>query len=107
MLLSLSLVGCALVTPYTSPVSQGKIINNKQVFKVRPGITKSEVKYLLGSPDIIDTFNPNKYIYIKTYKDHMQKIKFDESDLVLTFSNDDKLIGVSGNYNPPTKEPVF
>ena len=106
-LLALSLANCGLITPFTSAVSQGKHIINKKVFKVIPGMSKSEVKYLLGSPDMIDTFNPNKYIYIKTYKAHMQEVKFEESDLVLTFNNDDKLISMAGNYNPPTKEPVF
>jgi outer membrane protein assembly factor BamE len=37
----------------------------------------------------------------------MQDSNYDESKLVLTFSNQDKLVGISGNYDPPTKEPVF
>jgi outer membrane protein assembly factor BamE len=102
-----SLSSCGIITPFTQPVSQGKQINSKTVFKIKPNMTKNEVKYILGSPDIIDTFNPNKFIYIQTYKPHMQIQEFTEDKLVLTFSNEDKLIGISGNYSPPTKEPVF
>ncbi|AIT09678.1 membrane protein [Candidatus Francisella endociliophora] len=102
-----TLSACGIITPYTAPVPQGKEIKDKKLFDIKPNMTKSEVVYILGSPDIVDTFNPNQYIYINTYKRHMQDSIFDESKLVLTFNNQDKLIGISGNYNPPTKEPVF
>ena len=102
-----SLNSCGLIDHYTAPVPQGKTIGNKKVFDIKPNMTKSEVIYMLGSPDIIDTFNPNQFIYINTYKAHMQDSNYDESKLVLTFSNQDKLVGISGNYEPPTKEPVF
>ncbi|MFT4694809.1 MAG: outer membrane protein assembly factor BamE [Francisella sp.] len=102
-----SLNSCGLIDPYTAPVPQGKTIGNKKVFDIKPNMTKSEVVYMLGSPDIIDTFNPNQFIYVKTYKAHMQDTNYDESKLVLTFSNQDKLVGISGNYDPPTKDPVF
>jgi len=102
-----SLNGCGIIDPYTAPVPQGKVIKDKKVFDIKPNMTKSEVVYMLGSPDIIDTFNPNQFIYVNTYKAHMQDTNYDESKLILTFSNQDKLVGISGNYDPPTKDPVF
>lgn len=104
----LSLSACGVfIEPYTAPVPQGKEIKNKKLFDIKPNMTKGEVVYILGSPDIIDTFNPNQYIYINTYKKHMTDSDFSESKLILTFNNQDKLIGISGNYAPPTDEPVF
>ncbi|MED7819973.1 MULTISPECIES: outer membrane protein assembly factor BamE [unclassified Francisella] len=103
--ISFFLAGC--VEPYTAPVPQGKEISNKELLEIKPNMTKGEVIYILGSPDIIDTFNPNQFIYINTYKKDMQSSMFSESKLILTFNNQDKLIGISGNYAPPTKEPVF
>ncbi|KEI34846.1 outer membrane protein assembly factor BamE [Allofrancisella frigidaquae] len=107
LLLSTMLGGCGIITPYTAPVPQGKVIKDKKLFEIKPNMTKAEVKYILGSPDIIDTFNPNQFIYVNTYKAHMQDENFDESRLILTFDNQDKLVGISGNYAPPTKDPVF
>ena len=72
-----SLNSCGLIDPYTAPVPQGKTIGNKKVFDIKPNMTKSEVIYMLGSPDIIDTFNPNQFIYINTYKAHMQDSNYD------------------------------
>ena len=103
----LSLSACVIVEPYTAPVPQGKEIKNKKLFEIKPNMTKSEVTYILGSPDIIDTFNPNEYIYINTYKKRMQDRDYSESKLILTFNNQDRLIGISGNYAPPTKDSVF
>ncbi len=107
LMVTCSLNSCGIIDPYTAPVPQGKTIGDKKVFDIKPNMTKSEVIYMLGSPDIIDTFNPNQFIYVNTYKAYMQDSNYDESKLVLTFNNEDKLIGISGNYNPPTKEPVF
>ncbi|ASG67302.1 outer membrane protein assembly factor BamE [Francisella halioticida] len=103
--ISFFIAGC--IEPYTAPVPQGKKILNKELLEIKPDMTKSEVIYILGSPDIIDTFNPNQFIYINTYKKDMQSSIFSESKLILTFNNQDKLIGIYGNYAPPTKEPVF
>ncbi|APC90811.1 MULTISPECIES: outer membrane protein assembly factor BamE [Francisella] len=103
----LSLSACGVIEPYTAPVPQGKQIKDKKLFEVKPNMTKGEVTYILGSPDIIDTFNPNQYIYINTYKKSMQDTQFSESKLILTFNNQDRLVGISGNYAPPTKDPVF
>lgn len=102
-----ALSACGIIQPYTAPVPQGKEIKDKKLLEIKPNMTKSEVVFILGSPDIIDTFNPNQYIYINTYKKYMQDKRFDESKLILTFNNQDKLVGISGNYEPPTKEPVF
>ena len=92
---------------YTSPVPQGKELDNDKVLAIKPSMTKDEVKYLLGSPDIVDSFNPNMYIYMNTYKQKMQDKEFDETKMILTFDNQDTLVGISGNYAPPTTEPVF
>jgi len=92
---------------YTAPVPQGKELDNDKVLAIKPSMTKDEVKYLLGSPDIIDSFNPNMFIYVNTYKKTMQASDFDETRMILTFDNQDTLVGISGNYAPPTTEPVF
>ena len=107
LIVMFSLSTCGIIEPYTAPVPQGKEIKNKKLFEVKPNMTKSEVTYILGSPDIIDTFNPNQYIYINTYKKNMQNTQFSESKLILTFNNQDRLVGISGNYAPPTKDPIF
>lgn len=107
LIVMFGLSACGIIEPYTAPVPQGKKIKNKNLFEVKPNMTKSEVTYILGSPDIIDTFNPNQYIYINTYKKYMQGSQFNESKLILTFNNQDRLVGISGNYIPPTKDPVF
>ena len=107
LIVMFSLLACGIIEPYTAPVPQGKEIKNKKLFEVKPNMTKSEVIYILGSPDIVDTFNLNQYIYINTYKKNMQDTQFSESKLILTFNNQDKLVDISGNYAPPTKDPVF
>ena len=89
------------------PVTQGKKISEQKLYEIKPNMTKSEVTQILGSPDIVDIFNPNQYIYVNTRKKIMQSKRIDELKLVLTFNNNDELTSISGNYPPPSKKPVF
>lgn len=61
-------------------------------------MTKAQVRYLLGSPDINDPWNANKWYYL--YANHQQGLPPVSNRLILTFSNN-KLAHVTGNYPPP------
>jgi len=50
--------------PYKTPVKQGTLIENKNLQKLVPGLSKEQVKFLLGTPSIIDTFHTERWDYI-------------------------------------------
>ena len=45
-------------------IQQGNILIEETVALLRPGLTKEQIKYLLGTPLIVDTFNDNHWDYI-------------------------------------------
>lgn len=98
-LITVSLTGCALLTPYTPPIEQGKVISAKMVDQLKPGMTESQVSYILGSPDIQDPFHRSAWNYIYTF----QRTSFsprEEKKLIIEFK-DNKLVQISGDYPPP------
>ena len=46
----LFIAGCTSLSPYKVPVLQGNIIEDKDIEKLRPGLTKDQVFYILGTP---------------------------------------------------------
>lgn len=62
----LATVGC--VHPYRTEVQQGNVITQDMIDKLKPGMTKSQVRFVLGTPLIIDAFHPERWDYIYLYK---------------------------------------
>ena len=49
---------------YQVPVAQGNIISASMLAKLEPGLTKAQVRYIMGTPSIKDPFNMNRWDYI-------------------------------------------
>ncbi|MCF6776596.1 outer membrane protein assembly factor BamE [Thiotrichales bacterium 19X7-9] len=96
--ITLSLNACSLFTPYTAPVQQGKIITQKDIQQLKPGMSQSQVQFILGSPDIVDPFHKNTWYYVYTIKHY--NTTMEEKQLHVKFSNG-KLVSISGDYPPP------
>ncbi|HEY9104132.1 outer membrane protein assembly factor BamE [Chitinimonas sp.] len=67
LLIALLLAGlsaCSYLTPYKLDVPQGNVVTADQVAKLKLGMTRSQVRFLLGSPLLVDAFHPNRWDYI-------------------------------------------
>jgi outer membrane protein assembly factor BamE len=52
-----------LVTPYRLEVVQGNVLTKEQVAMVKPGMSRNQVRDLLGSPLLADIFHDNRWDY--------------------------------------------
>jgi outer membrane protein assembly factor BamE len=66
VLLLLSLAGCELV--YKLPTRQGNVIEQKELDKVTIGMTREQVRFLLGSPIASSGFHADRWDYYGYYK---------------------------------------
>ncbi|MCF6767274.1 outer membrane protein assembly factor BamE [Thiotrichales bacterium 19S11-10] len=98
LLITLSLTSCSLLTPYTPPVQQGKIITANDIQKLKPNMTQDQVQFILGSPDVIDPFHKNTWHYVYTIQYY--NTSMEEKKLIVSFK-DNKLAKISGDYPPP------
>ena len=75
-LISLALGGCSavssdgsllgIVTPYRIDIVQGNVVTKEQLALVKPGMTRVQVRDLLGSPLLTDPFHADRWDYIFT-----------------------------------------
>ena len=49
---------------YQVPVAQGNIISKSMLSKIEEGLTKAQVRYIMGTPSINDPFNKDRWDYI-------------------------------------------
>jgi outer membrane protein assembly factor BamE len=65
------------------------------VDKLQVGMTKSQVQFILGTPLIVDTFNPTRWDYYYTKVDSNDK-KY-EQQLNLTFDPNNTLLNIESD----------
>jgi len=84
---------------YTLDIQQGNIIDQDDIDKLRPELTKNQVVFVLGNPVVNDSFSDDKWIYLYHYSNQNNDVK-KASKLVLYF-NEDKLVSAEGDYEIP------
>ena len=62
----LLLAGCSSIPSllYKIEIQQGNVITQEMVNKLKPGMTRSQVRFALGSPMISDAFHENRWDYV-------------------------------------------
>ncbi|GIT27770.1 MAG: hypothetical protein CM1200mP41_38140 [Gammaproteobacteria bacterium] len=58
--------GC--VRTYRIDVQQGNVVSKAQLDQVQTGMTRAEVKFLLGSPLVADPFHSERWDYYFSFK---------------------------------------
>ena len=61
-----SLLG--LITPYRIDIVQGNVVTKEQLALVRPGMSRVQVRDVLGSPLVTDVFHADRWDYVFTIK---------------------------------------
>jgi len=108
LLLGFALSGCSTSTitsiapePYKIDIQQGNVITQDMVAKLQPGMTRSQVRFVLGSPPITDMFHANRWDYV--YRLGKPGKLAEERKLSLFFEND-QLTRVAGDVAALTVE---
>ncbi|MEQ1881481.1 MAG: outer membrane protein assembly factor BamE [Burkholderiales bacterium] len=63
LLLPLLLSACMLV-PHKIEMQQGNFVDQETVAKLKVGMTRSQVRFLLGTPLVTDVFHPQRWDYV-------------------------------------------
>lgn len=82
---------------YKIDIQQGNVITQEMVDKLKPGMTRSQVRFVLGSALIGDVFHKNRWDYVYRLVQHGNLV--DEYKLTVFFEND-KLVRTEGDFTP-------
>src|SRR5260370_35944168 len=64
VLLGMAVGALASGCVYRINIQQGNFLDQAAVEQVKPGMTRSQVRYLLGTPMVADSFNKERWDYI-------------------------------------------
>jgi outer membrane protein assembly factor BamE len=57
-----------IITPYKVEVVQGNVVTKEQAEAIKPGMSRSQVRDVLGSPLITDAFHQSRWDYVFTIR---------------------------------------
>ncbi len=57
-----------VITPYRIDIVQGNAVTKEQMALIRPGLTRLQVRDVLGSPLLADPFHANRWDYLFTLR---------------------------------------
>lgn len=93
----LNITACSFPGVYKLDVQQGNIVTQDMVNQLKPGMDRRQVRYIMGTPLLTDSFDDNRWDYfysLKTGEDELSQER-----LTLFFAND-QLVNMQGNFRP-------
>jgi outer membrane protein assembly factor BamE len=79
---------------YKMPVQQGNIITKDMLDQLQMGMSKAEVRFLLGTPMLTDIFHSDRWDY--TYTMRRGHEPMEKKPLTLFFDEEDRLTRIQG-----------
>lgn len=102
---SLALAGCGGLThwleSYTIDIQQGNYLSQDMVSQLKPGMSKEQVRFVLGTPLLTDVFHADRWDYVYYHKPPGGKI---ETRGVALFFKDGKLVQVKPDIDTASAE---
>lgn len=82
---------------YKISVQQGNILDHKDIDKLEIGMTKRQVQFVMGSPLLVDTFNPDRWDYFYSKLDGKGNVTQKRFTVIF---EDDKYVRHEGDIEP-------
>lgn len=94
----LALAGCSFPGVYKIDIQQGNVVTQDMIDQLRPGMTRSQVRFIMGNPLLTDTFHANRWDYLYSIQPGGGKRLQERVSVV--FNGNEQLAGLSGDFLP-------
>lgn len=98
---SLLLAGCSswrdFSIVHTPEIQQGNIITPEMVAELELGMSQRQVRFVLGTPLLVDVFHQERWDYLYTMKKRNEPLDIKQFSV---FFNDDTLVSYQGDIKP-------
>ncbi|MBA6231793.1 MULTISPECIES: outer membrane protein assembly factor BamE [unclassified Colwellia] len=94
--IALSLSACSSWV-FRIDIPQGNFLEQKNIDKLQIGMNKEQVKFVLGSPVVVDAFNNDTWHYVYSLKSGRSEELNIQKKFILSFDQD-SLISAEGDF---------
>lgn len=101
LLCAISLTACSsvpgIIKPYRIEIQQGNYISQEMLAQLKLGMTREQVRYVLGTPLVTDIFHADRWDYIY-YRERPGK--FEQRKISVHFDKEGRLERIGGDVVP-------
>lgn len=83
-----------ILTPYRIDVRQGNFVTQEMVAQLRPGLSREQVRFILGTPLVADMFHSDRWDYVYRFQPGRGEV---QQRRLAVFFQDNKLARVTGD----------
>ncbi len=94
----LALAGCSFPGVYKIDIQQGNVVTQDMIDQLRPGMTRRQVRFIMGNPLLVDTFHANRWDYLYSLQPGGGERQ--QERMSVMFNGNDQLVGLSGDFMP-------
>lgn len=80
--------------PYKLDIPQGNVLTQDMIDKLKPGMTQSQVRFILGTPLIVDPFHNDRWDYVYRLE---KSGRLTESRRITVIFDQDRLKALQGD----------
>ena len=112
LLTACSSVKMGNIGPHRIDVQQGNALDQESVAKLKPGLNRSQVRFLLGTPLLVDPFRNNRWDYVYTFSKRGKLVEqkritlFFEGDILQRIEGDVPAVTESSAAPAPAVKPA-
>ena len=85
------------LTPHKVDIQQGNYVTQEMVSKLKPGMSKSQVRFALGTPLVVDPFHADRWDYVYVQQKRGRTV---EQRHIAVIFKDEKLLRIDGDVAP-------
>ncbi|WP_339430042.1 outer membrane protein assembly factor BamE [Pseudomonas taetrolens] len=94
----LALAGCSFPGVYKIDIQQGNVVTQDMINQLRPGMTRRQVRFIMGNALLTDTFHPNRWDYLYSLQPGGGERQ--QERMSVFFNESDQLVSLSGDFKP-------
>lgn len=94
----LALAGCSFPGVYKIDIQQGNVVTQDMIDQLRPGMTRRQVRFIMGNPLLTDTFHADRWDYLYSLQPGGGERQQERISVI--FNSNDQLVSLSGDFMP-------
>lgn len=96
LLSALFVAGCGGLSEYRIDIQQGNVVSGEAVAQLRQGMTRDQVRFLLGTPLLQDLFHADRWDYVYRL-DKRSAGRVEQNRLAVFFDTDGRVLRWQGD----------
>lgn len=97
----------SMINPYRIDIRQGNYVDQQMVSQLKPGMSREQVRYVLGTPLVTDLFDENRWDYVYRFQKGNGPVEQRKLSVFFVNGRLERVVGAEEIAASETAEPAL